>query len=175
MIYCFYIPICFGLIILQTAVLAHWPLTRQIYDLQLAFVLYLGLFRPVRESLPVVLLVGVFMDGLSGAPFGLYLTTYFWLFMGLKQVARMFDLSGSIFFPFTVVIGVIAENLMTFGAALVNDATAGMGAAIWTNSVTQVIWALLTGPIVIVGFQKMHHVWDLWQMKLAEEKNGLSG
>ena len=34
----------------------------------------------------VVLFLGFIMDNLSGGPFGLYLTTYFWLYVGVKGI-----------------------------------------------------------------------------------------
>ena len=80
--YLFNISACLFLVILQTTIIPYLPLLDKFYDLLIPFIVYLGLSRPVRESLPFVLFLGFIMDNLSGGPFGLYLTTYFWLFVG---------------------------------------------------------------------------------------------
>jgi rod shape-determining protein MreD len=72
MIYCFYIGICLCLVILQTAVLPHIPLLDTFYDLIVAFIIYLGLYRPLRDGLLLALFLGFIMDNLSGSPFGIY-------------------------------------------------------------------------------------------------------
>ncbi len=51
------------------------------YDLLVPFVLYAGLFRPLREGFIVVFVCGLFMDVYSGAPPWILLTSYCWMFM----------------------------------------------------------------------------------------------
>ena len=87
MIHCAYIGISIILVILQTTVLPNIPLAGQFYDLLIPMLVYLALFRPAHESLPFVFFLGLLMDNLSGTPFGLYLTTYFWLYIGVKMAA----------------------------------------------------------------------------------------
>ena len=82
------------------------------YDLLFPFIVFLSLFRPLRESIPVVLFFGIAMDTLSGGPFGLYLTTYLWLFVGVKWMTTFLDVSDSILLLFVVTSGVLLQNLI---------------------------------------------------------------
>jgi hypothetical protein len=66
MIYCFYVAACLFLVILQTAVLPHLPLLNSFYDLLIPFIIYLALYRPLREGLLLVILLGFIMDNISG-------------------------------------------------------------------------------------------------------------
>ena len=74
MSYFFNISVCLFLVILQTTVMPYLPLLDSFYDLLIPFIVFIGLSRPVRESLPFVFCLGFIMDNLSGSPFGLYLT-----------------------------------------------------------------------------------------------------
>ena len=60
--YCFYIAVCLFLIILQTTLLPFIPFLENVYDLLIAFVIYLGLYRPIREGLILVFLLGFLVD-----------------------------------------------------------------------------------------------------------------
>ena len=86
MTYLLYSVTCLILLLAQTVILPDIPGLVIYYDLVLLFVFYLSLFRPIRESLPIVLILGFIMDNLSGAPFGVYFTTYFWIYFGIRWV-----------------------------------------------------------------------------------------
>jgi rod shape-determining protein MreD len=94
MSYFFNISACLFLVILQTTVMPYLPLLDKFYDLLIPFIIYLSLSRPVRESLPFVLFLGFIMDNLSGGPFGLYLTTYFWLYVGVKGITTFIQVGN---------------------------------------------------------------------------------
>ena len=76
------------LIIFQTAVRPQIGFVAGIYDVLIAYILFLGLFRPLKEALVVVLVFGFVMDSLSGGPFGLFLTAYFWVVLLTRQITR---------------------------------------------------------------------------------------
>ena len=67
MIVGFHFIICFFLIIFQTTVLATIPVNA--YDLLAPFVVYLAVYQGPRKALPVILFIGLMMDGLSGGIF----------------------------------------------------------------------------------------------------------
>jgi len=100
MSYFFNISACLFLVILQTTVMPYLPLLEKFYDLLIPFIVYLGLSRPVRESLPFVLFLGFIMDNLSGGPFGLYLTTYFWLYVGVKGITMFIQVGNRLLCAF---------------------------------------------------------------------------
>ncbi len=101
MSYFFNSSVCLFLVILQTTVMPNLPLLDSFYDLLIPFVVFLGLFRPVRESLPFVFFLGFIMDNLSGSPFGLYLTAYFWLFIGVKGITKLLQVGNRLYYYYT--------------------------------------------------------------------------
>ena len=42
----------------------YWPLMNSFYDLLIPFVIYLGIARPARESLPFIIFLGFIMDNI---------------------------------------------------------------------------------------------------------------
>ena len=161
MSYLFNISACLFLLILQTAVFPILPLLTGFYDLMIPFVVYLGLARAVRQSLPFVFILGFIMDNLSGSPFGLYLTTYFWLFVGVKGITKLLQVGDRLFIIMLLVAaGVLVENLIFLGTLtiLVPDQQLAAGAA---KTVTiQVLWAIWTGPIFLVVLRNIQNRLD---------------
>ena len=83
MIYAFHLIVCLLLVLFQTTLLAvGGPI--HFYDLLVPFVIYLGAYRPPKEAVPVLILAGLAMDGISGGVFGVYLTVYLWLYVGVR-------------------------------------------------------------------------------------------
>ena len=157
MSYIFNISACLFLVILQTTVMPYMPLLNRFYDLLIPFIVYLGLSRPVRESLPFVLFLGFIMDNLSGGPFGLYLTTYFWLYLGVKGIT-MFIQVGNRLIIITIVIasGVLFENLILLGSfAILKNRQPFAGNAIESVAV-QILWAIFTGALFLLFFRNTH-------------------
>ena len=157
MSYFFNISACLFLVILQTTVMPYIPLLDKFYDLLIPFIVYLSLSRPVRESLPFVLFLGFIMDNLSGGPFGLYLTTYFWLYLGVMGIT-MFIQVGNRLSIITIVIasGVLFENLILLGSfAILGNRQQFAGNAIEIVA-AQILWAIFTGALFLLFFRNAH-------------------
>ena len=157
MSYCFNIGISLFLVILQTTVMPYLSMLDRFYDLLIPFIVYLGLSRPVREGLLLVFFLGFIMDNLSGSPFGLYLTAYFWLFIGVKGITQLIQV-GNRLFIITVIVaaGVLIENLIFLGSfAVFGPAQPLAGGAVKIVTI-QVLWALLTGCVFLIVFRNTH-------------------
>jgi len=155
--YGFNIGICLFLVILQTTVMPHLSVPGRFYDLLVPFIVYLGLFRSVRESLLIVVFVGFIMDNLSGAPFGLYLTTYFWLLIGVKGITLLLQVGSRLFLvTFIVAAGVLVENLIFLGTFAVFGQERQFAGDAVTIVTSQVLWAALTGPLFLIIFRNSH-------------------
>lgn len=136
------------------------------YDLLFPFIVFLSLFRPLRESIPVVLFFGFAMDTISGGPFGLYLTTYLWLFVGVKWMTTFLDVSDSILLLFVVTSGVLIQNLIFIAAIIIfSPVSLSFSQAMNTLGV-QLLWATFTGPILLLFFNYSHTKWDKWVKQL---------
>jgi rod shape-determining protein MreD len=139
------------------------------YDLPAVFVLYLGLFRHVRESIAVILLLGFVMDSLSGGPFGLYLTTYLWLFIGVRWVIKYLHAGNRILLPFVVASGILIENLIFLGTAVSLDPGAHFSATALNTLAFQVVFAAFSGPFLLLFFSHTHRKWDRWVREFSSD------
>lgn len=153
MTYCAYIGVSIILVILQTTVLPNIPLAGQFYDLLIPLLVWLTLFRPAHESLPFVFFLGLLMDNLSGTPFGLYLTTYFWLYIGVKMVASYLQIGNKLLLALIVCSGVLLQNLLMVCTALIVDSTWLPSTESVTIVASQLLWALVTGPLILSLFE----------------------
>ena len=161
MSYFFNIGICLILVILQTTVMPYLSLLDRFYDLLIPFIVYLALSRPVREGLLFVCFLGFIMDNLSGSPFGLYLTSYFWLFCGVKAITQLLQVGKRVFIITVIVAsGVLAENLIFLGSFAIFSPEVQLAGNAFKIVVVQVFWALLTGSLFLILFRNTHNWLD---------------
>ena len=158
--YILYTFICLGLIIFHTAIMPYIPLFERFYDLLCPFVICLGLFRPAREGVPIILMIGVIMDSISGGPFGLYLTTYIWLYIGIKWMLSFLHLGNNILLSLVVAAGVLLENCIFIGTISMIAPESTFPANTVGVVGTQVLWAIFTGPFVLMAFNTVQKGWD---------------
>lgn len=171
MTYCFYVCICVCLVIFHTTIIPHISLLTNFYDILIPFIIYLGLFRPVRESIVFILVLGFLMDNLSGGPFGLYLTTYLWLFIVVKVVVKYLHARNNILLVLIVAAGVLMENIIFITFFSISD----QNSQFFTNTVKiviyQILWAGFTGFFFITFFSQIHEKLERWFNELIAEKS----
>ena len=156
MSYFFNISACLVLVILQTTVMPYLPLLDSFYDPLIPFIVFLGLSRPIRESLPFVFFLGFIMDNLSGGPFGLYLTAYVWVFVGVKGITRLVQVGNRLFVIMLIVAsGVLVENLIFVGTLTVLGPDRHLGSNAAKMVTIQVLWAVWTGPLFLMVFRNL--------------------
>ena len=147
--YCFYIGTCLILIIVQTTILSYSGAIGGIYDLLIPFVIFLSIGLPVRESLPFILVLGFVVDNLSGSPFGLYLTFYFWLFVGMRWIIKYLRAGNKLFLSLVVVVAVLMENILIMGTFAYFGPNGQLPEEAVKNILLQIVWALFTGPLFL--------------------------
>ncbi|MGD2010049.1 MAG: hypothetical protein PVG46_06825 [Desulfobacterales bacterium] len=176
MTYVFYIITSLFLIVLQTVILPDLPVLNSVFDLTAMFVIYLGLLRSVREGFPIVLLLGVIMDNLSGAPFMVFITTYFWLYVGVRWLSRILQVGMRFRLAFIIGAGILLENLifiLAFGGV---DALRQMSSTAVGTILPRLLWALIFGPILILILEHVHLIWDRWvQTFLVRRSDSING
>lgn len=173
MIYGYHIIIGLLLLVLQGTVIQLSPFLRNtFYDILIPFVVYLALFRSRRESLVAVVILGIVVDSLSGAPFGMFTTAYFWLFMSLKWVTQYLHASNTLLIPVVVALGVFFENLffVTIITAFV-PADYFLPLAFQTLG-AQFLWALFTGPFFLLALYNTHLRWECWVRSHKRVRSG---
>ena len=171
MTYCFHIVICLGLIVVQTTVMPYIPLFDRFYDLLSPFVIYLSIFRSNRESLVIIFLFGFFMDIISGGPFGLYITAYVWLFIGVRWAITFLHVGDSMLLPFVVALGVLMENFIFVVTSAMFEQSSRASEAMVSTIIVQVLWAIFTGPLFLMFFNYSHRRWDRWVNEIFVKKN----
>jgi len=171
MTYCFYICVCLCLVIFQTTITPHISLFNNVYDLLIPFIIYLGLFRPAREGILFTLVLGFLMDNLSGGPFGLYLTTYFWLFIVVKSVIKYLHARNNILLLFIVAAGVLMENIIFIAGVSMSGPDSQFFAITVRTVIFQILWAGCTGFFFITFLNHIHKKLEKWFSGLIAEKS----
>jgi len=174
MSYLFYTIVCFILLLIQTVILPDIPGGMAFYDLELIFVFYLSMYRPLRESLPLVLILGFVMDNFSGAPFGLYLTTYFWLFFGVRWVTYFLRVRNVVLLPLLIASGILIKNAIFISTIAMSLNWTEFHLDILRMVGYRLLWAMITGPVLLIVFSRFHYRWDHWMFELFGQKDGKS-
>ena len=120
-------------------------------------------------------MVGFAMDSLTGGPYGLYLTTYFWIFCCVRWTLAYFRLSNTFITPMVVAFGVILENLIhLIGTVSLDSFSAGIPTIGFGTFVRQLIWAILTGPMVLFLMNTLYKRSAQWRRRLVvTDRNNL--
>jgi hypothetical protein len=111
------------------------------------------------------------MDIISGGPFGLYLTAYVWLFIGVRWAITFLHVGDSVLLPFVVAAGVLMENLIFIGTSVMFEQSSRISEAIVSTIVIQVLWAIFTGPLFLMFFNYAHRHWDRWSKEILVKKS----
>ena len=114
----FYAFLSLFLVILKTTLMTYFSMFDQFYDLLIPFVFFLGLYRPAREGIPFILLLGFVLDSLSGGPFGIFMTTYFWIFVLTRWLVTFMHAGNKGLWLIAVAVGVLIENIIIIATIL---------------------------------------------------------
>lgn len=149
MIVAYHLTVCLLLILFQTTLLVSGG-PSYLYDLLAPFVVYLGIYHLPREAIVVLVLGGLTMDGISGGVFGVHLTAYLWMYVGVRWAIQYLHVGNFILLPLLVTAGVAFESLVVAFSAVVLASAAwpveSMFAVVWR----QVIWGATTGPFLML-------------------------
>jgi cell shape-determining protein MreD len=155
MTYLYHIFVGSCLIVFQTGILPFFPYSNSFYDILVPFIIYLSAYRPVRESIPIAILLGVFVDSFSGSYFGVYVTTYLWLVISIRWISSVIHLENYVLLPLIVVIGILLDNLILFLAIMIANPEFQFSASIMGVIAAQIFWAICTGPFFLVFYNTL--------------------
>jgi rod shape-determining protein MreD len=154
--YFIYITCGLFMAICQTTVVPRLAFVGYCFDLVLPVVIYLATFRPLHEALTFTAFLGVLMDNLSGGPFGLYLTSYVWLFLAARAAATVVRAENPIMIVL-ILIGAVATQNALFFAILGASGRADLSPTFAVRVlIEQIGWVLLIGPFLAWGIRAMH-------------------
>ena len=169
MTYIFHILVGFCMVVFHTTFVPNSSFFAGFYDLIAVFIVYMGFFRSPREAIPFVLFFGMVMDVFSGGIFGLYATAYFWLYvfsLGLTLIIRK---NNMLLLPVVVLFGVVFENMVMIGITALMDAGAIIPETAVNVVAGQAIWALFTGPVLIVAIKYVDDRWEKFAKSREKE------
>jgi rod shape-determining protein MreD len=151
-----YLVVGVAIIVGQTTVLTLPLFQGMFYDLLIPMVVFIRLNLAVKRGAALVLLVGFVMDLFSGGPFGLYLTVYLWIFIGVQAVSNYFNVQGNLFRSILIAICVLLENVMfcifsVFPGELIPVLTPRIGSVVW-----QAVFAAITGTTIVIVLERLH-------------------
>ena len=159
------------LLVVQTAVLPLFGDASGCYDLLVPLLVFLGLRRRLWDGLLVVGLLGLMVDGLSGAPPGYFVTAYLWVWALMRWLIRFLRVANTFLLPLAMAVAVLLEHLVLLviprmlapGPALTPDG------ALETVAV-QMLWASLTGPLMLAVFGQVQHRLRRYQEQIAARR-----
>lgn len=166
-----YIPIALILILFQTAILPFFFHVNHSYDLMIIFIIYLGLYRSLLEGIPILLILGLMMDCLSGGAFGTYTSTYMWFYVIIRMTIQYLHVNSLIVLPVTLISGVILENLIVLLTVIIGRGELDFSYTPFKIVLYQLLWAVLTGPIVFEVIKTIHESVERWsKMNMGRDK-----
>ncbi len=149
MIYGFFAFFGLALVLLQSLVLVALLPAGLVYDLLIPLVVYLSLFHPNGKTLFLLLCMGLIMDGITGGAMGIYMLTYFWIFVGIQVAVHFFQKDSPVLMVVAIILGVLLE----YGLFLTVIALSGQmqaAEAAWTGGIIgRLMTAGITGPILL--------------------------
>jgi len=137
------------LVIFQTTIYYAIPALNHFVDLLIIFVIYAGLFLPFLESIVLVLVLGALMDSIAGGLFGLHLSIYFWIIIGLRPFVTLLNLKNAHTLRLLLGIAILFENLMLFIGTVALKQEIVFSSGSFRGMAFQMIWTLTLGPFLI--------------------------
>ena len=162
----FYILVSLCLVVIKTTLIPGMPFLDKFYDLLIPIVIYLSLFRPIREGLPIVLFFGLIMDSLCGGPMGLYFTTYIWMYMGMYWLGQFLQTGNLLLFAAAVAGGVAFEIIILLSYMLLLAPEAILPVDTAKTIMLQLLWAFITGPLIMMMISWTQKQIDIWRDRI---------
>lgn len=166
----FYVILSLVLIILQTSLLPGLPFFYQSFDLLLVVVLSLSLRSAHPAACIGVIFLGCIMDSVSGGPFGLYLSSYVWIYIAVQMFKGVVHSENIVFLYVSSIVAVMIEN----GIALFSLAVQQGSEVFLSPDISfmghQVLWTLFLMPVMIIVVELFHR-WFLVMIKMFVRKS----
>ncbi len=145
-----------GMVLIQTVVLPDFSWFPHCFDLMIINVLYLSLVYPGYWAGFWLMIIGIIMDSLSGAPFFLHTMAYISIYLIIFFLRRLVFPRSTIFVFIVGLASVcIYQALVIFSVFLLQGRNA-ISAADYSLYIGQVIWAAIGIPMGVWLLETMH-------------------
>ena len=157
----FFILVTLFLTIIQTAAFPDFFLSNHTFDLLIIIIIYLGLIFKHPAIIFVVILIGFVADSFSGVYFGLYLTTYIWIYV-IVQGLKLFVFSKNLTFYIVIaLIAVTVESLFLMISVFINQGETGVASLNYYLIVKQMFLACIFIPISLEVLTFIHNKYEI--------------
>jgi membrane-associated HD superfamily phosphohydrolase len=154
-------------VVLETTLLAGWPVDVLRVDLVLPAVAAISFYRERRQALPVLVLYGVLMDVASSAPFGTAIFSYLVIYTGVRAIVSMISFQRGAGLLFWVAVISLADKGISALLLLISTGEARLPAMILGRAPAQALLDAITG-LGVIPFLTWY--WDLSWEKLRKPK-----
>lgn len=169
MIYLLYMAMFLGVAVFKTSIVPQFPLFDGFYDIMLLFVIYVGFFRSIRESLVFIVIFGTIMDAISGGTFGLYTTSYLWQYAFVLWLTRFMRVTNNMILPLVVLCSVVIQNAIFLGSMTLLGTDAVLPPSSLRVVLVQALWGVFTGPILILLLRSAGQKLVKWQRRVQTD------
>lgn len=151
---------CLFIILFQMSLVPSLPFSEYIFDPAIPYVLYISLFRPGRSVFMVSFVLGLLMDGISGAHFGLFTTTYLWMMVAVRQITTLIRMDQTWMLQLFTGLGVLFEEMVLLGMTALIDPGFRIPITAVERIGIQVLLAVLFVPFLFSLLRLFQAVWD---------------
>lgn len=141
-------------------------------NLMILYVVYLALEARLSQGLFFTALAGLVLDGLSGAPSGVFSLTFLWIFFIVHWLRGFLRSASFLFALLAILAGILLENLFMLLAIAFAGQGGGNGAFFVSVVPMQLLSGAVAGPLLLSGFRGLNHLVCGSLSACGEDDNG---
>jgi rod shape-determining protein MreD len=161
----FNIVVIIFFLLFQTSIAPNFRLFYDSFNLMSFFVVYLAMYRPTQEIIIFVVLTGILVDSVSGCPFGLYITIYIWVSIGIRWVLKYLHKGNVLLIPIIIFGVILVENLLIIVVMAVIEKNFFLYPERFKLIIVQLLCGGLIGPFIICFIRDLHTRWNSWSFE----------
>ncbi len=163
----FYVLTSLFLIIAQTSFLPVFSFFDYSFDLLIINVLCLSFLFSSPLVIVGILLLGLCMDSISGAPFGVYTSAYIWIYFFIQAMRCFVHYGNMIFVPMVSALSVLMENGFLFFTFFVSRGRSAISVSDLVMMGKQMFFAFFMLPVCIMLIHILRKRWEYIIKKYA--------
>ena len=157
----FFVILTLFLTILQTTAFPDFFLAHHSFDLLIVNIIYLSLVFSHPGMIIFVILIGCIVDSVSGVYFGLYLTTYLWIYLIVQGLKQVVFLRNIVFYVIIAAVAVAIESIFLTLSVFIYQGKNGVLSLNYFLMAKQMFWACIFIPLsfgIITFVQKKYEI-----------------
>jgi hypothetical protein len=104
----------------------------------------------------IIFLSGIVMDSLSGGAFGIYCSTYIWLFFWVKALVQYVHVKSLLLIPVVMAVAIFMENCLIAYSVAVKTGTLNFLPKFFGITVLQIFWCVFFGTFVYFAILRIN-------------------